>query len=70
MTTTEHRAAWWVYAEPGNTTTRIRHNAQMRGSWGYDVTCSCGWASRTGGGLRRYVRELLDLHRYEARDGS
>lgn len=64
----EHRATWWVYSEPGNTdrATRIRHQASMRGAWGYDVTCSCGWDSRTGGGLRRYVAECLEDHRADA----
>lgn len=61
----EHRATWWVYPEPGNTdpATRIRHSAQMRGTWGYDVTCSCGWDSRIGGGLRRAAAEALEDHR-------
>jgi predicted DNA-binding transcriptional regulator AlpA len=63
-----HRATWWVYPEPGNTdrATRIRHQKTMRGRWGYDVTCSCGWDSKTGGGLRRYVAEKLEDHRYDA----
>ena len=64
----EHTATWWVYAEPGNTdpAARIRRTAQMRGTWGHDVTCSCGWDSRTGGGLRRYVAEQFDDHRTDA----
>ena len=56
---TGHRATWWVYAG----TERIRHTAAMRGSWGYDVTCSCGWDSKTGGALRRYVAGKLEDHR-------
>jgi hypothetical protein len=59
----EGRATWWVYGTPGDTTSRIRHSASMRGQWGYDVTCSCGWDSRTGGALRRYVADILDDHR-------
>ena len=65
---TKHRATWWVYVEPGNIDTRIRHTAQMRGTWGYDVTCSCGWDSRTGGGTRRYVASTLEDHRWAAGD--
>jgi hypothetical protein len=56
-----HRATWFVYAGDE----KIRHNAQMRGQWGYDVTCSCGWESRTGGGLKRYVSDQLWQHRFE-----
>jgi hypothetical protein len=60
--TTGHRATWWVYAGAN----RIRHTAQMRGQWDYDVTCSCGWDSHTGGATRRYIQEKLDDHRAEA----
>jgi hypothetical protein len=35
----------------------------MRGTWGYDATCSCGWDSRTGGALRRYVADLVADHK-------
>lgn len=57
-----HRVKWWVYAGRE----RIRHNASMRGQWGYDVTCSCGWDSRTGGGLKRAVADDLWFHRFSA----
>ena len=64
----EHRATWWVYAEPGNTdrSTLIRHQSSMRGMWGYEVKCSCGWETNTGGGLRRYVADQLFDHRLDA----
>lgn len=58
----EHRATWWVYAGRE----RIRRTARMRGTWGYDVTCSCGWDSSTGGGTRNYVQDKLDDHRWDA----
>ena len=65
-----HRARWFVYAGGGGTgvpLTRIPHQATMRGSWpGYDVACSCGWESHTGGAGRRYVEGQLFDHRYEA----
>ena len=59
----EHRATWWVYAGDE----LIRHTAAMRGTWGYEVKCSCGWQTRTGCGLRRYCQDQLDGHRAEAR---
>lgn len=56
-----HRGTWFVYAGGE----KIPHQATMRGLWGYDVECSCGqYASKTGGGLRRYVEELLWDHRW------
>ena len=57
----EHRATWWVYAGGQ----RIRYQKTMRGQWGYDVTCSCGWDSRFGGGVRSAVEEALGDHRYD-----
>lgn len=61
-----HRATWWVYTGgPGRE--RIRRTATMRGRWpGYDVTCSCGWESRTGGATRHSVANDLWDHRYSA----
>jgi hypothetical protein len=58
----EHRARWFVYAGRE----KIRHTATMRGQWGYDVECSCGWKTRTGGGVRSYVEDELFAHRFSA----
>ena len=64
----EHRARWFVYAGGyGQPLTKIPHTASMRGHWpGYDVECSCGWKSRTGGAIKRSVQDALDDHRYSA----
>ena len=60
-----HKARWYVYTGEG--AARIPWQATMRGSWpGFDVVCSCGWESRTGGGTRGYVREQLLWHRWDA----
>jgi hypothetical protein len=58
-TTSEHRIRWYVYAGGE----RIPHTASMRGQWGYDVVCSCGWETRTGGAVRRYVADQVWLHK-------
>lgn len=60
--TARDRISWWVYAGAE----RVRHTAQMRGTHNYDATCSCGWDSKTGGGLKRYVSELVQAHKNEA----
>lgn len=54
-----HRITWYVWAG----SEKIRRTAKMRGTWGYDATCSCGWESRTGGALRRYVEDLIWMHK-------
>jgi hypothetical protein len=63
-----HRATWWVYTggrTPEGMPERIRRQASMRGFWpGYDVTCSCGWETKTGGAVRRAVAEDLEYHRW------
>jgi hypothetical protein len=64
----EHKIRWFVYTGAVDLVVgrrqRIRHRATMRGFWpGYDVTCSCGWESKTGGGTRRYVAELVEDHK-------
>jgi hypothetical protein len=65
QTMREHRATWWVWAG----SEKIRHTAKMRGAWGYDATCSCGWESHVGGGTKRYIQEVLDDHRWDAQLG-
>ena len=61
----KHRATWYVWA--GNE--KIRHTAKMRGAWGYDATCSCGFETHVGGGTRTYIQSLLDDHRLDAQLG-
>lgn len=56
-----HKATWWVYAGRE----RIRRTSQMRGTWGHDVTCSCGWDSKTGGATKRSVERALFEHRWD-----
>jgi hypothetical protein len=62
-----HRITWWVYV--GSPPERIRHEATMRGQWGWDATCSCGWDSRVGAGLRRAVQARVDEHKRDVRWG-
>jgi hypothetical protein len=68
QTRREHRATWYAYAGGrGQLLQKMRHTAQMRGHWaGYDVTCSCGWESHTGGATRGCVSGMLWDHRYAA----
>jgi hypothetical protein len=58
-TTEKVQIKWFVYA--GNT--KIRHEASMQGDWGYDVECSCGWTTRTGGATRTYVADEVWFHK-------
>jgi hypothetical protein len=53
------KITWFVYAGRE----RIRHTATMRGRWGYDATCTCGWDSHTGGAVLSYVRQVVWEHK-------
>lgn len=63
-----HRATWWACAWGGQLRTRL--TKKMRGVVGFDVTCSCGWDSKTGGAVRRYVEDELWHHRYSAQQDA
>lgn len=61
-----HKIRWFVYTGEiiDGVRQRIPQVSTMRGFWpGYDVECSCGWATSTGGGVRRYVAELVEDHK-------
>ena len=55
----DHKITWWVWAG----SEKIRRTASMRGTWGYDATCSCGWETHTGGAIRSYIESEIRLHR-------
>ena len=66
-TATTHRMTWFVYTGGTNadgTRERIRRTASMRGTWpGYDVVCSCGDESHTGGAVRSYIENAIWGHK-------
>ena len=62
-TTEKVQIKWFVYSMGQ----KLPKTASMRGSWdGYDFTCSCGYESKTGGAVKSWVNEIVELHkRYE-----
>jgi hypothetical protein len=58
-TPVKHRIAWFVYAGRE----KIRKTSTMRGQWGYDVECSCGWESHTGGATRGWIDQIVWEHK-------
>lgn len=59
MATTGHRISWFVYVDGK----QIPRQATMRGQWGYDVKCSCGWETSTGGAVRSYIEREAWFHK-------
>lgn len=55
-----HRIKWFVYAGDE----RIPKTARMRGTWGCDVECSCGWKTSTGGATQHYIRVEVQVHKF------
>jgi hypothetical protein len=61
-----HRMKWFVWSG----SEKMRHQATMRGMWGWDVECECGWKTHTGGATKGYVRGEVDLHWFITRNGE
>lgn len=58
-----HRISWFVYLEDG---VRTRYSTNMAGDLpAWDLTCSCGWDSRTGGATKGAVRKMMAAHKAE-----
>lgn len=54
-----HRIRWFGIASGE----RIPRNPSMNGrDWGWDVSCSCGWETRTGGAIQERIREAVQHH--------
>ena len=58
-TDTKVTIKWFVYAGEE----KIRYNASMRGTWGFDAECSCGWKTTTGGAVKSSVISEVELHK-------
>lgn len=56
---TAPKIQWYVIPDGGK---RMPHTTNMRGRWGWDATCSCGWDSRTGGATKRSVKRAVADH--------
>lgn len=55
MTAAAHRIRWFGISDGE----RIPRNRHMRDrDWGWDVECSCGWRTRTGGAIAAYIDAL------------
>ena len=52
---------WFVWSQGE----KFARNSTMRGTWGYDAECSCGWDSKTGGGVYSWVKDLVETHKIQ-----
>jgi hypothetical protein len=58
-TTEKVQIKWFVWSMGQ----RMAYESSMRGTWGFDAECSCGWGSHTGGAIRSNVVEEVRLHK-------
>lgn len=59
-----HRIRWFVWAwNADGARAKLRHTATMRGTWGWDAECACGWSTNTGGAIKGYVKDQVWLHK-------
>jgi hypothetical protein len=59
-----HKVRWFVYTG-GSRNELIPWESTMRGSWpaGFEVKCSCGWETHSGGYVRSACRTAIQDHR-------
>ena len=55
---------WFAVLHDGS---KMRNNKGfVHNAW--DVTCSCGWESKTGGAIKSCVKDLVNNHKWNAHD--
>ena len=42
---------------------KMPRESSMRGTWGYDAECSCGWRTNTGGATRSCIQNEIENHK-------
>jgi hypothetical protein len=62
----------WFARFPGTDedwTPRSAGMSMAANQFGWDVRCSCGWETRTGGAVPRYIRDQIWWHRWDVEHG-
>ena len=60
-TTEKVKIQWFWVASDG---TKIRNNKGFV-HYAWDVKCSCGWESRTGGAIKAWVQKEVEAHKWD-----
>ena len=55
----------WFYVVNGR---KYRMVKGLIGNTAWDATCSCGWESRTGGGVKSWLDQMVFEHKYYDHD--
>jgi hypothetical protein len=62
-----HRIRWFARFSGHPDDWMPATSGMVRSSFGWDVRCSCGWETNTGGGTEGYVRDLVYWHKFDQR---
>ena len=63
-TTEKISIQWFAVLHDGS---KMRNNKGfVHNAW--DVTCSCGWESKTGGAIKACVQREVEAHKWDAHD--
>lgn len=65
MSGTGHFIRWFARFPDRPDVDWMPRTSSMRGAWGWDVRCSCGWETRTGGAVERAIRREVRRHKRE-----
>jgi hypothetical protein len=65
-TDTKVRIKWFVYSGDE----KIPYESSMRGTWGFDAECSCGWKTVTGGAIKSCVIDEVQSHKFSEHNYS
>lgn len=67
----KHKVRWFARF-PGTDedwTPRSAGMSMAASQFGWDVRCSCGWETHSGGGVPSYIRQLIWEHRWDVDHG-
>lgn len=59
----EHKVRWFARFPDSPADDWMPRQSSMRGAWGFDVRCSCGWETRTGGATESAIRTEVRFHK-------
>jgi hypothetical protein len=66
----EHRIRYYVYLIGADGSKElIPRESTMRGDWPMEAKCSCGWETRTGGGVRSWIEKQVQDHKFDVNIG-
>lgn len=61
----QHQIRWYVHSGGE----LIPRESTMRGQWGFEAKCSCGWETKSGGGVESWIDRMIWNHKFDVTIG-